>query len=235
MAIFKNTSLTNIYFNFFYQIKKAYVNNYPWLSSIIEFPKYLSILRKNKSNLELELPWITFKALRFLENIELNNKNVFEYGSGGSSLYFYNRGANTISVEHDEEWFNLVRSKLHNNSFVELKLVEPEFSSNSNVISVNDKKYEGYSFENYVDSISIYPNNFFDLIVIDGRARPFCLIKSLSKVKCGGYILFDNSNRSSYKEGLEIVKDWLVFRSYGPTVNDFSFNETSFYQKPKRN
>jgi hypothetical protein len=55
-------------------------------------------------------------------------------------------------------------------------------------------------------------------------------MNSIRKVKKGGYILFDNSNRQHYLEGLDKIEDWLIFKSYGPTVNDKSFNETSIYR-----
>jgi hypothetical protein len=228
-------SVYSILFNFLYQLKKASKLNKPWIKSIIFFPKYYRYAKNKSSTLELELPWITFEALGFLNNLNLKDIQIFEYGSGGSSLYFSNRGAHVISIEHNKDWFlslKSILSKIENKLVIDLRLIEPEKESQPTVFSENDKNYAGYSFKKYSDSILQYPEGLFDLIVIDGRARPFCLYNSISKVKDGGYILFDNSNRVSYHYELEKISDWLVSKSYGPTVNDLSFNETSIYRKP---
>jgi hypothetical protein len=217
-------------YHFLYQLNKARKLGYPFISSVFEFPKYLSFLRSEKTNLELELPWITFRSLNFLDKIDLEEKNVFEFGSGGSTLYFLSRGSNVISIEHDTDWYLLVNEKLKEYHRIDFKLIQPEFDSLSKIVSIQDKKFAGYSFKNYANSILDYPDNHFDLVVIDGRARPFCLMNSIRKVKKGGYILFDNSNRQHYLEELDKIEDWLIFKSYGPTVNDKSFNQTSIYR-----
>jgi hypothetical protein len=228
----RNISIWNIVFNFVYQLKKAKVNNMPWISSILEFPDYFTTIRKNKTNLELCLPWITFNSFKFLKSFKFEDKKVFEFGSGGSTLFFINNGANIISVEHNREWYDLVISKILNNKKSNLKLITPILSENPKVVSIYDDSYSGYDFQEYADYILSFPDNYFDLVVIDGRARSFCLINSIVKVKNGGYILFDNSNRPFYQVELEEISDWLILKSYGPTINDLSFNETSIFQKP---
>jgi hypothetical protein len=48
-------------YHFLYGLNKARKLGYPFISSVFEFPKYLSFLRSEKTNLELELPWITYR------------------------------------------------------------------------------------------------------------------------------------------------------------------------------
>ncbi|MBI5865097.1 MAG: hypothetical protein HZB38_11440 [Planctomycetes bacterium] len=45
------------------------------------------------SALDDERPWITFAATRFLERAVRPGSRVFEWGSGGSTLFFRNLGA----------------------------------------------------------------------------------------------------------------------------------------------
>ena len=48
------------------------------------------------------------------------------------------------------------------------------------------------SYATFIDS---FPDHSFDLIVIDGRARAACIQHAIRKVKKGGYLLIDNSER----------------------------------------
>ena len=78
----------------------------------IEFPQWFLSLSRNNDPLANEIPWITYSAINYLENF-LNKKTiVFEYGSGGSTLYVSKRVKEGISVEHDEIWVEKVKQKL---------------------------------------------------------------------------------------------------------------------------
>ena len=56
------------------------------------------------------------------------------------------------------------------------------------------------SFERYVKSIDDYPDRFFDMVLVDGRARKFCLEHAPKKIRPGGYLLMDNSSTPEYLE-----------------------------------
>lgn len=58
--------------------------------------------------------------------------------------------------------------------------------------------YLNYSFKKYVKSIDEYPDGYFDLILVDGRARPSCILHSIPKLKSGGLLVVDNAERSYY-------------------------------------
>ena len=72
------------------------------------------------------------------------------------------------------------------------------------------------SFFDYASFIDQYPDNYFDLILIDGRARPSCFMHAAAKVKHGGYVVLDNAERVSYayveetalKLGFEVQEFW---------------------------
>src|SRR4051812_37225534 len=51
-----------------------------------------------------EVPWMTFGAIEFLQRALREDMVVFEYGSGGSTLFFANRVRRLVTIEHDPEW-----------------------------------------------------------------------------------------------------------------------------------
>jgi len=53
--------------------------DYNQLTSI----KKRSCIDKNKN----PIPWYTYPAIEYLNNLDFTDKNVFEYGSGNSSLW----------------------------------------------------------------------------------------------------------------------------------------------------
>jgi hypothetical protein len=59
-------------------------------------------------------------------------------------------------------------------------------------------EYKDFILEDYVKSIEDYPDGYFDLVVVDGRARPSCILHSMQKVKVNGILLLDNADRSYY-------------------------------------
>ena len=75
--------------------------------------KYSIQNKDGNTPLESGKPWITFAAIELLEKTLSNNDRVFEYGTGGSTIFFAKRAKRVISVEHDIEWYNNVVTKLN--------------------------------------------------------------------------------------------------------------------------
>jgi hypothetical protein len=68
------------------------------------------------------IPWTTYSFIEFIKCHLKSNMELFEYGSGNPTLFFADRVKNVMSVEHNKEWYERVRSRLPQN--VELSLVE---------------------------------------------------------------------------------------------------------------
>lgn len=82
-------SIFKIIFNLAYQIKKSVRLEKFDFNQSKYFIDYLRDNRKNqKSHLENQLPWITYQAFNFIKGRVNKNFVVFEYGSGGSTLFF---------------------------------------------------------------------------------------------------------------------------------------------------
>lgn len=137
--------------------------------------------------LQLGEPWITPKSLEYVKSIIRPDWKVFEWGSGGSTAFWSRNCAKVISVEHNTEW--IVRT-----SDIMVRLDCPQ---NWVLLYVHGKDiYHNTAFVGYSEAIDDYPDEYFDLVFVDGEAssRGWCLKNAMSKLKPGGIMLVDNSN-----------------------------------------
>jgi hypothetical protein len=96
----------------------------------------------------------------------------------------------------------------------------------------SSEKYHGCLFEAYAASIDDYPAESFDLILIDGRARPSCFLHALPRVKPGGYIVWDNTERAHYAAGMRLAPAQFAFFDFpGPSPYARFFTRTSIWQR----
>ena len=179
--------------------------------------------------LHYKIPWLTFLAIDWLHANLDKDMRVFEWGSGGSTLLFTKRAGSIISIEHDEAWHRdmvgiLSRDNISNCDYSLVK------KNGVGVEAVNDDVI----FENYYKAIAKYPDNSFDVVVIDGKARNDCALQTPSKVKPGGIVIFDNSERESYKSGMEVFNGWERLDFYGPGPYNHYFWRTTIFIKPNK-
>lgn len=187
-------------------------NNYPYYFHLMEIIIYFPIwlIKLNANSLSDEKPWIPFKSYVYLKKIIKKDMFVFEYGSGGSTLFFAKRVRKVISVEHNEIWYLKLKKIIEFKNYKNCKitLIKPEiFKKNNNYdysdlesYKSSDDNYKNMSFENYCKVIDTYPNYYFDIIFIDGRSRPSCVKHSVNKLKINGYLIIDDSDRCSYRK-----------------------------------
>jgi len=168
--------------------------------------RWLKSLRKNYL-LDEASPWLTFDSIIFLRQRLRRGAQVFEYGSGGSTLFWLKSGAACVSVEHDPNWYALVRRLLPAAPAVDYRLVPPEPSNdvagaldpaNPDHYVSADPAFRGLVFREYVSQIDVFPDGYFDVVLIDGRARPSCIKHSVRKVRAGGLLILDNADLGYY-------------------------------------
>lgn len=187
-------------------------------------------------------PWMAFAAIDFLTKISFPEMKIFEYGSGGSTLFWAAHASTVISIEHDVDWYTQMKNILINkgihNTIYTLAPAEPDnlfdqkdFKNPDAYIS-SDKIYNGQKFETYVKMIDNYPDEAFDVVIVDGRARPSCIQHAIPKVRNGGYLVVDNSERTYYLKPFSFEKRlWKNWIFYGPVPYNRHFSETTIYQK----
>jgi hypothetical protein len=211
---------------------KKYVRQAPSATSgplalLIWFPRWLRSQRR--TGLDDAMPWITYEAQRALERIVTPEMRVFEYGSGGSTLYFARRVAELVSVEHDPGWHAKVQAQVGNRAEV---ILAPSTDEAPGDYASADERYLGRSFRAYAETIDRFPDGYFDLLLIDGRARASCFRHGRAKVRAGGWIMLDNSDRERYASVVSAARDagWVEERYVGPTGYTPNFTQTTIWR-----
>lgn len=169
-------------------------------------PQWLMSL--GRDSLAQARPWITFAAEEALTGLVRSDARIFEWGAGGSTLFLGNRVSELVTVEHDQHWLRRTATLLPSRTSFRWRAywLEPvaraepcEFpATDPEAYASTDARYAQMSFENYAKAIERYPNNYFDIVLIDGRARPSCFKHAVAKVKLGGHIVVDNMERDAY-------------------------------------
>ena len=215
------------------------------MDSVRLYPKWAACFGDDISPLALGLPWITFSAISYLESNLKSSDLVFEYGSGGSTTFFSKYCKFVESVDHDQEWETLVQKYLVENgiSNVSLRFI-PGTPTSEPMGDTSDSdcyrsltygtRYADLTFENYVKSIDQFPDDHFDVVLVDGRARPACFRRSERHVKPGGMIILDNSDRKTYTriQDEAVSRGWRALHLSGPTVCNRVLTTTSIFLKP---
>jgi hypothetical protein len=211
-------------------------------SLLRQFPRWLRSQHPGNTPIALRIPWITFGSIEFLDGYVNPTMDVFEYGCGGSTLYFAARARRVVSVEHDRGWAGLVTRALvelrcHN---AEVILQEPapagptngDDPSDPDAYVTSDERGRGKSFENYVRVIDGYAAGAFDIVLIDGRARPSCFKHARAKVRPGGIIVWDNMERAYYWEKITPLTEGFRLLDFpGPCPCLPHFTRTTIWQR----
>jgi len=188
-------------------------------------------------------PWLPYLATEYIK--QLRPKRVFEWGSGGSTLFFaFKAGIRSLaSIEHDEDWYSKVCERFPLN-FADYRLIPPEpgaigpdpanpahyKSGSTNLGDVN--------FKQYASVIDEY--GLFDLILIDGMARASCIHHAFSHVAPGGCMVIDNTGDRPYylEETAHLFGDYeagwerVDFFGYGPVLA-YKWQTTFFINRVK--
>ncbi|WP_148289447.1 hypothetical protein [Fibrella aestuarina] len=185
--------LMRVDFLFMVSSTNGYLRETGWLKSFWQ-KRPLSVEGK-------PIPWFTYSAIHFLEEKLNKSLTVFEYGSGGSTLWLSDRVASVTSIENDKVWFDLVSKNIPQNV-------------NYVYVETGNIPYELAAFYPMNEGISLYSdkiyefNRKFDIVIIDGIDRNNCVEPAINNLALGGVIIFDNCEyRKEYEEGLQKLKD----------------------------
>lgn len=160
------------------------------------------------------IPWMTYSAVFFLDQIDMTDFEVFEWGSGNSSLFFSERVKSITSVEMKQEWYDYVKLNLN---------------KNMNLLLRNK--------DNYASSISEFDQKY-DMIIIDGEIdlRMECALQAVDYLKDGGLIVLDNSdwltNTTSFLRDKELIQ--VDMSGPGP-INPYPWSTSFFLHKEYKN
>ena len=181
-----------------------------------------------------EAPWISPGAIYVLKKALKKDMVGFEFGSGRSTMFYAGLLKKITSIEHYKPWFEKVNELLaakdiQNASLilVETDVPSQHLSSEAQLFtSAADYPIKDEAFSEYIDSLLRFPDQHFDFMAVDGRARNSCVIQAIPKLKPGGLLLLDNSERKRYQEAISRLSDWpSIFTTTGLT-------DTTIWMKP---
>jgi len=152
------------------------------------------------------IPWYTYPAIEYLNQLNAVDLKIFEYGCGNSSLYWARKGAHVWSVEHSSEWHE-------------------QFSAQSlspNNILLRQGKHS------YAQAIH-EQDEVFDIIIIDGVWRNDCCREALKRIRHDGIIILDNSDW--YADVAATLREnnlfQIDFNGFGP-INNYCWTTSIF-------
>lgn len=183
---------------------KGYLADIGWIRS---FDSRSPVDAKGKA-----LPWVTYSFIDFIQDRITKKYLVFEFGSGNSTLFYAERAKQVISVEHDKDWFDKIKSASPKNA----ELIFCELVPNgaySKMPLTTQKKY--------------------DVIIVDGRDRVNCCKQAVAALSKNGVVVLDDSERDFYAPGIAFLKKQgfkeLAFSGISPGL--FYYKTTSVFYK----
>ncbi len=140
------------------------------------------------------------------------NQNLFEYGSGYSTVFFAERIQSVTSVEYDNEWYEKAKELI--NDFSNTEIIFQELNEDyPKTINKTDRKYE--------------------LVIIDGRNRVKCALNSFEHLTSDGVLILDDSSRDEYQEiwDFYLGKGFREITFQGLKPNGFSIDHTTVFYR----
>jgi precorrin-6B methylase 2 len=157
---------------------RGYLNDIGWMNS---FKQEIPVDKENKP-----LPWVTYSFIDFISGRLNNTLNIFEFGSGNSTIWYAKKVKSVISVEHDENWFEKIKNNMPDN------------------VNINYKKLVyGGEYSNFSNLL----NKKFNIIIVDGRDRVNSIINSTNSLCKDGVIILDDSEREEYIKGVQYLQN----------------------------
>lgn len=138
-----------------------------------------------------QTPWVDTAALAAMNRIVQPGCHIFEWGAGGSTLWFGLKGAIVRTVEHSQDWHDVVLMELR-------RLNLP--------VKLLFRTLEPPDYENYANAV-LETEQTYDLVFVDGRQRVRCFRAAIDRVNLGGCILLHDSERPHYQECLHIAQN----------------------------
>jgi predicted O-methyltransferase YrrM len=166
------------------------------------FVKRIAVMRFEAAN--PTAPWLTADAITALADLLKPDDVGYEFGSGRSTVWFANKVRYLHSMEHAPEWYERVRVKLGDAKL--LDKIDYRLAAGSSQLAENDLLEESHP---YVAHLAGMPEASLDFILVDGMARFTCFRLAIPRLKPGGVLILDNSNRftpNHYPEGYTTIQ-----------------------------
>ena len=161
----------------------------------------------------IDEPWYTYDAVLFLNKMLRPEYVCFEWGAGASTFWFAERVKHITSIEHDKNWAKKIREIIAAKGITNITLHHKVLRDG-----------------NYSTCIRTFPNEHFDVIIVDGaggKYRREGVIEAVPKLKTHGILVVDDSHYVKCSDCVDFLRYW-------PSVDTFNNRRsTTFFFKLK--
>lgn len=148
--------------------------NLPPLSALRRLPLNVGLVARRVATGRLpELPWFPWCVVERLDALVRADWAMVEFGSGMSTAWFARRVRALHSIEHDPGWYEQVRPRVE---------------------GLPGVRYELRPLDRYPD-LSDHADGSLELAVVDGVRRADCVAAVVPKLRAGGLLYLDNSDK----------------------------------------
>ncbi len=166
-------------------------------------------------------PWMASGAVAQLDRLLAGDMHVLELGAGRSTAWYAARAGAVISLEDDAEWAQQVRDELHEAGIANCDL-------------------RTVPLDVFPREVELFPDDSFDVVVVDHHERDDvtrvdCLRAARTKVKPGGVLVLDDSDRPEYAEAAGLLRGWTERRFVGAKPKPLTAIATSLFVRPVSN
>ena len=182
--------------------------------------RYAIFRRMNKP-----APWLSPTSILFFKKYLKSEMVGAEFGSGSSTLFFAPRISKLYSVEHNKEWYDSICNKLKESGLnnVDYRFVLQNDKDDFKNASFNLEDSGDYEvrrdYVNYFRALNDIEDATLDFAIVDGRARTECCMEILPKIKKGGILILDNSERDRYYPVFDKMKNESIYKTTNGLTN----------------
>lgn len=174
-----------------------------------KLPRYVA--GQFRSPINAGLPWMAYGAIDFLDDWLQPDHEVFEFGSGGSTVFFALRAKSVLAVDHSDKWADRVYRKLGERQCHNAEILCRDLEC---------ERPEEIAATRYAAALA----GDFDVIVVDAddhygpakRIRPTLFSLAERHVKPGGLIVLDDAWRYPGVRRANRAREVKTFRDIGP-------------------
>jgi len=187
------------------------------LSGLIRLP---AARRRARRGIVPERPWIVPAAIGWIRRRIRRRWRVLELGGGRSTVWFARRAGEVLAFEDDPFWVGWAREWIAARELTGAEIRE-------------------LPVERFVPELERLDDERFDLVVVDFLESPDAdrvdaVRAARAKVRPGGLLLLDDSDRPAYAGAYDLLRGWRERRFVGVKDGWPEVCETAIFRRPRK-
>lgn len=176
-----------------------------------DVPAWFGNAFSRKRAVDMSVPWMSWSSIAYLNQHVKSGWRVFEWGGGGSTRYFLQRGCVVTTVESNEYWKGQIEQVAEKDGF----------RKNLTVRHIPAETKSPDAVRDYIQSV--HDGGPWNLILVDGLEEDYisrvqCIAEVARESRPGTLVVLDDAWRENYAVIPGMLPGWrhLRFRSLGP-------------------